>query len=158
MMHYGSIVFGPAKRLSFFAGPTGEIVESADGKSDTVLVAKFDLNSIKVKRHSWGVFRDRRPELYKVLLTLDGHVKPAAWVGWVCFQLWGALSTDQALTLTSWDFRELLEDDYMWQTFWQSGQRFIMSLEIGEAGAWIRIMKRLSKLTKKLLSLLVCSN
>lgn len=61
---------------SVFAGPTGEIMESADDKSDTVLVAKFDLNQLKVKRSSWGVFRDRRPELYKVLLTLDGQMKP----------------------------------------------------------------------------------
>jgi N-carbamoylputrescine amidase len=73
---------GPSKitfyGTSFIAGPTGEIVASADDKSDAVLVAKFDLNKIKVKRHSWGIFRDRRPELYKVLLTLDGQVKPAS--------------------------------------------------------------------------------
>jgi N-carbamoylputrescine amidase len=72
---------GPSKitfyGTSFIAGPTGEIVESADDKSDTVLVAKFDLNQLKVKRSSWGVFRDRRPELYKVLLTLDGQMKPS---------------------------------------------------------------------------------
>ena len=71
---------GPSKitfyGTSFIAGPTGEIVASADEKSDAVLVAKFDLNKIKVKRHSWGVFRDRRPELYKVLLTLDGQIQP----------------------------------------------------------------------------------
>lgn len=69
---------GPSKitfyGTSFIAGPTGEIVASADDKSDAVLVAKFDLNKIKVKRHSWGIFRDRRPELYKVLLTSDGQV------------------------------------------------------------------------------------
>lgn len=59
---------------SFIAGPTGEIVASADSKNEAVLVAKFDLNQIKTMRHSWGVFRDRRPELYKVLLTLDGKV------------------------------------------------------------------------------------
>ncbi|CAI0544209.1 unnamed protein product [Linum tenue] len=57
---------------SFIAGPTGEIVEAADDKDEAVLVAKFDLDKIKTKRHSWGVFRDRRPDLYKVLLTLDG--------------------------------------------------------------------------------------
>jgi len=69
---------GPSKitfyGTSFIAGPTGEIVAEADGKSEAVVVAKFDLNEIKVKRHSWGVFRDRRPELYKVLLTSDGQV------------------------------------------------------------------------------------
>ncbi|KAH9541038.1 hypothetical protein CY35_14G038700 [Sphagnum magellanicum] len=73
---------GPSKitfyGTSFIAGATGEIVQSADGKSDTVLVAKFDLNQIKVKRHSWGVFRDRRPELYKALLTLDGKTETPA--------------------------------------------------------------------------------
>lgn len=69
---------GPSKiafyGTSFIAGPTGEIVASADNKSEKVLVAKFDLNKIKVKRHSWGIFRDRRPELYKVLLTSDGQL------------------------------------------------------------------------------------
>jgi N-carbamoylputrescine amidase len=55
-------------------GPTGEIVQQADDKSDTVLVEKFDLDKIYYKRASWGVFRDRRPELYKVICTLDGKV------------------------------------------------------------------------------------
>ncbi|CAL5426293.1 unnamed protein product [Camellia sinensis] len=50
---------------SFIAGPTGEIVASADDKDEAVLVAQFDLDKIKSKRHSWGVFRDRRPDLYK---------------------------------------------------------------------------------------------
>lgn len=57
---------------SFIAGPTGEIVAAADDKSEAALIAEFDLDKIKIKRHSWGVFRDRRPDLYKVLLTLDG--------------------------------------------------------------------------------------
>ncbi|KAM6595286.1 hypothetical protein CsatA_005810 [Cannabis sativa] len=57
---------------SFIAGPTGEIVAAADDKDEAVLIAQFDLDQIKSKRHSWGIFRDRRPELYKVLLTLDG--------------------------------------------------------------------------------------
>ncbi|CAM8878939.1 unnamed protein product [Rhodiola kirilowii] len=57
---------------SFIAGPAGEIVASADDKTETVITAEFDLDKTKSKRHSWGIFRDRRPELYKVLLTLDG--------------------------------------------------------------------------------------
>ncbi|XP_027083470.1 N-carbamoylputrescine amidase [Coffea arabica] len=61
---------------SFIAGPTGEIVANADDKEEAVLVAKFDLDQIKYKRYSWGVFRDRRPDLYKVLLTLDGSNPP----------------------------------------------------------------------------------
>ncbi|KAL2652724.1 hypothetical protein R1flu_020852 [Riccia fluitans] len=67
---------GPSKITfygnSFIAGPTGELVAVADNKSDAVLVATFDLESIRYQRVSWGVFRDRRPDLYKVLLTLDG--------------------------------------------------------------------------------------
>lgn len=57
---------------ALFTGPTGEIVAAADDKEEAVLVAQFDLDKLKSKRSSWGVFRDRRPELYKVLLTLDG--------------------------------------------------------------------------------------
>lgn len=55
-------------------GPTGEIVAEADDKTEAVLVAQFDLDKIKSKRQSWGVFRDRRPDLYKVLLTMDGSL------------------------------------------------------------------------------------
>ncbi|KAK3010925.1 hypothetical protein RJ639_011983 [Escallonia herrerae] len=50
---------------SFIAGPAGEVVEAADDKEEAVLVAEFDLDKIKSKRHSWGIFRDRRPDLYK---------------------------------------------------------------------------------------------
>ncbi|KAE8693009.1 N-carbamoylputrescine amidase [Hibiscus syriacus] len=61
---------------SFIAGPTGEIVAAASDKDEAVLIAQFDLDKIKAKRSCWGVFRDRRPDLYKVLLTLDGS-KPS---------------------------------------------------------------------------------
>lgn len=53
-------------------GPTGELVALANDKDEEVLIAEFDLDHIRSLRHSWGVFRDRRPDLYKVLLTLDG--------------------------------------------------------------------------------------
>lgn len=49
---------------SFITDCTGEIVESADRESDTVLVHEFDLDEIFEMRLSWGVFRDRRPEMY----------------------------------------------------------------------------------------------
>jgi N-carbamoylputrescine amidase len=57
---------------SFIAGPTGEKVVEADRSSETVLSATFDLDAVRAQRHAWGVFRDRRPELYAPLLTLDG--------------------------------------------------------------------------------------
>lgn len=58
--------------MFIFTGPTGEIVALANDKDEEVLVAEFDLDYIKTQRHGWGVFRDRRPDLYKVLLTLGG--------------------------------------------------------------------------------------
>jgi N-carbamoylputrescine amidase len=58
---------------SFIAGPTGEKVVEADRESEAVLTATFDLEAVRAQRHAWGVFRDRRPDLYGPLLTLDGE-------------------------------------------------------------------------------------
>ncbi|XP_031503615.1 N-carbamoylputrescine amidase [Nymphaea colorata] len=60
---------------SFIAGPTGQLVATANDKDEDVVVAEFNLDEIKSQRHGWGIFRDRRPDLYKVLLSLDGHNK-----------------------------------------------------------------------------------
>ena len=57
---------------SFIADPTGAKVAEADRETETVLTASFDLDAIAHQRRSWGVFRDRRPELYGRLATLDG--------------------------------------------------------------------------------------
>jgi len=57
---------------SFIADHTGEIVAQADDHSEQILTATFDLEEIRKYRHSWGVFRDRRPDLYAPLLKLDG--------------------------------------------------------------------------------------
>jgi N-carbamoylputrescine amidase len=58
---------------SFIAGPTGEKVAEADRSTETVLTARFDLEEVLRYRQAWGVFRDRRPELYYPLLSLDGR-------------------------------------------------------------------------------------
>jgi len=58
---------------SFIAGPTGEIVTEAGRDDEKVLTATFDLDAVAELRHSWGVFRDRRPELYRPLWSLDGQ-------------------------------------------------------------------------------------
>lgn len=60
---------------SFIAGQTGEVLVQADDHSEQVIVAQFDLDAVARYRHAWGLFRDRRPELYGVLGTLDGVVK-----------------------------------------------------------------------------------
>jgi N-carbamoylputrescine amidase len=57
---------------SFVAGPTGELVEEAGRSDSVVLVHRFDLDAVARQRRSWGVFRDRRPELYGVLSSADG--------------------------------------------------------------------------------------
>ncbi|HEY2682251.1 MAG TPA: N-carbamoylputrescine amidase [Steroidobacteraceae bacterium] len=58
---------------SFIASPTGEKVAEADRSSESVLTASFDLEEVRAYRQAWGVFRDRRPDLYYPLLSLDGH-------------------------------------------------------------------------------------
>jgi N-carbamoylputrescine amidase len=57
---------------SFIADHTGAVVAQADDASEQVITASFDLEEIRKYRHSWGVFRDRRPDLYGPLLKLDG--------------------------------------------------------------------------------------
>src|SRR5579862_6881608 len=58
---------------SFIASHTGEKVAEADRTSETVLTASFDLDAVRRYRQAWGLFRDRRPDLYYPLLSLDGR-------------------------------------------------------------------------------------
>jgi N-carbamoylputrescine amidase len=57
---------------SFIAGPAGEKLVEADRSTEAVITATLDLDAIRAQRHAWGVFRDRRPELYGPIMTLDG--------------------------------------------------------------------------------------
>ena len=54
---------------SFITDETGALAAEADRESETVLTATFDLDAIARKRREWGVFRDRRPEMYETLLS-----------------------------------------------------------------------------------------
>lgn len=60
---------------SFIADHCGQKVAEADDHTKTVLTATFDLDELALFRRSWGIFRDRRPELYGNILTLDGETK-----------------------------------------------------------------------------------
>ncbi len=60
---------------SFIAGPTGEKLAEAGRDDQAVVTAQVDLAEIRALRASWGLFRDRRPELYDPLLTLDGETR-----------------------------------------------------------------------------------
>jgi N-carbamoylputrescine amidase len=57
---------------SFVAGPIGEILAEAGRDNEAVITATVDLDAIASARRSWGLFRDRRPDLYGPLLSLDG--------------------------------------------------------------------------------------
>ncbi len=59
---------------SFIAGPEGEMLALASRDQSEVITQRFDLEDIAAKRAAWGVFRDRRPEYYQRLMTLDGQI------------------------------------------------------------------------------------
>lgn len=58
---------------SFIADHTGVKVEEANRADECVLVHAFDLEEVQRYRERWGVYRDRRPDLYSVIATLDGR-------------------------------------------------------------------------------------
>ena len=58
---------------SFIAGPDGQLVASAGRDGEAVLIARFDRRLLADNRAAWGMFRDRRPELYGALATADGE-------------------------------------------------------------------------------------
>jgi N-carbamoylputrescine amidase len=60
---------------SFIAGPQGNKMVEAGRTDQEVLTAEFDLDELEVGRIEWGIFRDRRPELYKMIATYDGDLK-----------------------------------------------------------------------------------
>ena len=51
---------------SFLTDETGGILQSAGRAGDAVLTAEYDFESIREARLAWGLFRDRRPEMYKL--------------------------------------------------------------------------------------------
>ncbi|MBW1883958.1 MAG: N-carbamoylputrescine amidase [Deltaproteobacteria bacterium] len=57
---------------SFITDASGEIIAEASVNEQTVLTATFDLDALRASRASWGLFRDRRTDLYRRILTLDG--------------------------------------------------------------------------------------
>lgn len=60
---------------SFISDWQGEKIAEMNREEEGVRVATFDLETIGELRRSWGVFRDRRPEMYGALLTRDGFTR-----------------------------------------------------------------------------------
>ena len=60
---------------SFITDETGAKVAEAvmeDGNPIAVIASTIDPEENRSTRLAWGLFRDRRPELYKILQTKDG--------------------------------------------------------------------------------------
>lgn len=66
MQFYGS---------SFITDYTGGMMKAADRETEGFLLASIELDEAREYRRSWGVFRDRRPDLYGPLTTLDGKTR-----------------------------------------------------------------------------------
>lgn len=58
---------------SFIANQHGEIVAQLDDYTEGLIVHEFDLDELEKERREWGIFRDRRPEMYAGLLTHGGR-------------------------------------------------------------------------------------
>jgi len=61
---------------SFITDHTGRILKESDRESQDVITAELDLGTMRNERAAWGLFRDRRPDLYGGVLSLDG-ITPA---------------------------------------------------------------------------------
>lgn len=60
---------------SFIADQFGAKVAELDEQQEGLLVHSFDLDQLEHIRSAWGVFRDRRPNLYRPINSLDGHLE-----------------------------------------------------------------------------------
>ena len=60
---------------SFICDYMGQVVAQAGREEQAVLVHSFDLDAIAQHRDRWCLFRDRRPEHYGPIMTLDGGVR-----------------------------------------------------------------------------------
>jgi N-carbamoylputrescine amidase len=65
---------------SFITDAAGEKIAEAGRTEEAIITAEIDLEQAAYQRAEWGLFRDRRPELYQAILTSDGvtryHERP----------------------------------------------------------------------------------
>jgi N-carbamoylputrescine amidase len=57
---------------SFITDHTGQILAESDREHQDIITAELDLETMRSARTAWGLFRDRRPDLYGGVLSLDG--------------------------------------------------------------------------------------
>ncbi|KFX69481.1 carbon-nitrogen hydrolase [Pseudomonas taeanensis MS-3] len=65
---------------SFISNHKGKLLVEADRDSTGVLVQTLDLAAMREERLTWGIYRDRRPEMYGPLLGLDGRQSHVRWM------------------------------------------------------------------------------
>ncbi len=59
---------------SFITDCTGKLLAHASRDREEVIFASFDLDEYATMRREWGLYRDRRPNTYGVILTKDGKM------------------------------------------------------------------------------------
>ena len=57
---------------SFITNHIGDKIAEAGRDKEEVLIGEIDLKEAETLRNVWGIFRDRRPDLYSNLMTVDG--------------------------------------------------------------------------------------
>lgn len=57
---------------SFIVSHTGQMIRQATRDEQGIALATIDLDAVAERRRSWGIFRDRRVDLYGRLSGLDG--------------------------------------------------------------------------------------
>jgi len=60
---------------SFICNRSGKIIAEASKDKEEIIIAEIDTEENHLFRRNWGLFRDRRPELYKEILSLNGETK-----------------------------------------------------------------------------------
>ena len=59
---------------SFISDHTGKILKEGSRDKEEILIAEVDLAQNHLFRRNWGLFRDRRTDLYEEILSLDGKL------------------------------------------------------------------------------------
>jgi len=60
---------------SFICDRSGKIINEASKDKEEIILADIDTEEDHLFRRNWGLFRDRRTDLYKEILTLEGKIK-----------------------------------------------------------------------------------
>ena len=60
---------------SFICDRSGKIISEASKDKEEIIIADIDTEEDHLFRRNWGLFRDRRTDLYNEIVTVDGKIK-----------------------------------------------------------------------------------